>query len=283
MMKQRMITVVVGISLLLLILVFYKTVILNVAIALITVVMVYEIFSATKNMHNVGLMAICGVFAAAAPFLNYLSFEKSALLATFGFLTALFILLLSKHETLRLEQVAICFMLTFLTSISVSCIAYLRDFYLDTLKDGALFYIVLVFVGAWMTDAGGYIFGSIFGKHKLSPSISPKKSVEGAIGGIVLTVLAFAGLALGYKFYLQSNGINAQFNYFSIITLSVLCAILSILGDLGASIVKRQNNIKDFGNVLPGHGGVLDRFDSILFVAPLILIYLQFFHIVSVL
>lgn len=281
-MKQRMITVVVGISLLLLILLFYKTVILNIAIALITVVMVYEIFSATKNMHNIGLMAICGAFAAAAPFLNYFGFEKSALLATFGFLTALFILLLSKHETLRLEQVAICFMLTILTSVSVSCIAYLRDIYLDNLKDGALFYIVLVFVGAWVTDAGGYIFGSLFGKHKLSPSISPKKSVEGAVGGIVLTVAAFAGIAQGYNVYLQYNGIHAQFYYFSIIILSVLCAVLSIIGDLGASIVKRQNGIKDFGNVLPGHGGVLDRFDSILFVAPLILIYLQFFHIVSV-
>ncbi len=279
-MKQRLTTFFYGSALLLLILFFYKTPVLNFALAFITIVMVFEIFTATKNKQNVELMAICGAFALTAPFINYLNFKNSVLLLTFVFLTALFLLMLSKHGTLRIEQVALCFMLTFLTSVSISCIAYLRDEYLNSLKDEALFYVVLVFLGAWVTDAGGYLFGHLFGKHKLSPSISPKKSVEGAVGGVVLTVAVLAGIALGYNFYLQSNGIHAHFNYPSIIILSVLCAVISILGDLAASVVKRQSGIKDFGKILPGHGGMLDRFDSILFVAPLMLFYLRFFPLV---
>lgn len=282
-MKQRMITVVYGISLLLIILLFYKTIVLNIAVAAVNIVAVYEIFTATKNITHKGLFAICCLYAAAAPFFHTFDFEKTGVIASFLLLTAIFAVLLSNHAKLRAEQAAICFMMTLLSSVSISCIVYLRDEYIknSALKDIALYYIVIVFISAWITDAGGYIFGRAFGRHKLSPVVSPKKTVEGAVGGVVLAAVSLVASAFIYGFYLQRFGCSSRFNYVSIVILAVLCSILSILGDLGASIIKRQNGIKDFGNILPGHGGVLDRFDSLLFVAPTILIYIHMFPIVT--
>lgn len=282
-MKQRMITVVYGISLLLIILLFYKTIVLNIAVAVVAVLAVYEIFAATKNISHKGLFAICCIYAAASPFFRIINLEKAGVVASFLFLAAIFVVLLLNHLKLRVEQAAVCFMMTLLSSLSISCIVYLRDEYIknEALKDIALYYIVIVFLSAWITDSGGYIFGRLFGRHKLSPLISPKKTVEGAVGGVVLSVILLVASALIYGAYLQSSGCSARFNYVSIVILALLCSLLSILGDLGASIIKRQNGIKDFGNILPGHGGVLDRFDSILFVAPTILIYVHMFPIVT--
>jgi phosphatidate cytidylyltransferase len=282
-MKQRMITVVYGIALLLIILLFYKTVVFNIAIAAVAVIAVYEIFSATKNLRNTGLMAACFIFAATLPFANYLKLKDAAVIAYFAFMLALFSIMLLKHKTLRLEQMSLCFMMTLLITASMSCFVFLRDEYLFSgrLKDLALFYIALVFITAWITDVGGYVFGRLFGRHKMSPSVSPQKTVEGAVGGILLTVLASVLALWGYSAYLSGNGVQASYNYGSLILLSILCAIISIIGDLSASLIKRENNIKDFGNILPGHGGILDRFDSILFVAPLILVWVRLFPILS--
>jgi len=281
-MKQRMITVVYGIALLLIILLFYKTIILNAAIAAVAMLSVYEIFAATKNTRNNAFMAACFLFAAVIPFLNRY-YKNDAFIIFFAFMLVLFTLMIFKHKTLRLEQMSLCFMMTMLMTASLSCIIYIRDEFSDSgnLNDLALFYITLVFVGAWVTDAGGYIFGTLFGKHKLLPSVSPKKTIEGAAGGILLTVAASAGILFGYSAYLSNIGIQAEYNYGSMIILALLCAVVSILGDLSASLIKRENSIKDFGKILPGHGGILDRFDSIIFVAPLILVWVRLFPVVT--
>jgi phosphatidate cytidylyltransferase len=283
MMKQRMTTVVFGIALLLIILLFYRTFVFNIAIAAVTVLSVYEIFTATKNIRNTGLMAVCIIFAVVIPFINYLKIKDAVVIAYFVFMLTLFSVMLFKHKTLRLEQMSLCFMMTLFTTASMSCFIFLRDEFLDSgnLKDAALFYIALVFITAWMTDAGGYIFGRLFGRRKLSPSVSPKKTVEGAVGGVILAVLASVCALWGYSVYLSSFGVQAKYYYGSMIILAVLCAIVSIIGDLSASLIKRENSIKDFGKILPGHGGVMDRFDSILFVAPLILVWVRTFPIMS--
>jgi phosphatidate cytidylyltransferase len=271
-----------GIALLLIVLFFYKTFVFNATIALVTVFLVYEIFAATKNTHNTGLISICIIFAAVFPFLSYIKYRDTVIIAYFSFMLAMFIFMLLRHNTLRLEQMSLCFMMTLLTTVSMSCIIYLRDEFLNNeLKDVALFYIAFVFIAAWITDAGGYIFGRLFGRHKLSPSISPKKTVEGAVGGIVLTVVVSVLSLWCYSVYLSSSDIHAEYYYGSIVLLALLCAAVSIVGDLSASLIKRENKIKDFGKVLPGHGGMLDRFDSILFVAPLIFIWVRIFPLVS--
>lgn len=125
---------------------------------------------------------------------------------------------------------------------------------------------LLIFIGAWSTDTGAYFVGVIFGKHKLIPSVSPKKTVEGAFGGILGCVLGYLifGLCISY-FY------NIPANYIALACVAAFIAIISQIGDLIASYIKREQGIKDFGFVLPGHGGILDRFDSIIAVAPAIL------------
>lgn len=276
-MKQRLISAALGILLAILVLFFYKTLVFNIVVAIINILAVYEIFAATKNVVHTELMIVCFTFAAMSPFFNYFSMSKVSLAICFLFLFLLMILLLSRHKTLRFEQVGLMFMLTLFISVSFSCIVYLRDWYLASSRflDEALFYICVIFLGAWITDAGGYFIGSWFGKHRLSPQISPKKTVEGAVGGVFMTVIVLIAAAFIYMAYLSFHGEKMHIYFVPLIGLSLLCAVLSIVGDLSASLLKRENGIKDFGNILPGHGGILDRFDSVLFVAPLVLIFLQ--------
>ncbi|WP_028829893.1 phosphatidate cytidylyltransferase [Proteocatella sphenisci] len=120
-------------------------------------------------------------------------------------------------------------------------------------------YIWLVFIFAWGSDTCAYFSGMFFGKHKLIPEISPKKTVEGSIGGIAGTVV----MTLVFAKYFQEPNLM----YF--IPLAMIGSTVSQIGDLFASAIKREFGIKDYGNLIPGHGGILDRFDSILFTAPL--------------
>ena len=129
-----------------------------------------------------------------------------------------------------------------------------------------LFLIFFVFVGAWTTDTGAYLVGSALGKHKLIEKISPKKTIEGSIGGTLGAVVGF--LLFGWAF---SLALKVSFNIPYLVILSLTSSVLSQMGDLFASVIKREHGVKDFGNIMPGHGGVMDRFDSVVFIAPLLL------------
>ena len=133
-------------------------------------------------------------------------------------------------------------------------------------------WIWYVLFGACMTDIFAYFIGSKFGKHKLCPEISPKKTVEGAIGGILGCMLAF----IIYTFVLNKF-FDFGISYIKIALISIIVAIFAQLGDLVASSIKRNAKIKDFGDVMPGHGGFLDRIDSILFVSPIMYYFLVYF------
>jgi phosphatidate cytidylyltransferase len=128
-------------------------------------------------------------------------------------------------------------------------------------------YVWLVYIIAFGTDTFAYFTGKLVGRHKLYPEVSPNKTIEGAIGGIIGCTI----LSLIYFDYLRIN------KYFYIIIFSVSASVFSIAGDLAASKIKRENKIKDFGNMLPGHGGILDRFDSVLFVAPTVYYFIKHF------
>ena len=138
--------------------------------------------------------------------------------------------------------------------------------------DEGRFLVWYIIFGACFTDIFAYFIGSKFGKHKLCPDISPKKSVEGAVAGVIgcIIVLIIYTLVL-------NNYFGFDINYISIVILSVIVSVFGQLGDLVASSIKRSTGIKDFGSFLPGHGGVLDRIDSLLFVAPVIYYYLVYF------
>ncbi len=126
-------------------------------------------------------------------------------------------------------------------------------------------YVIFVLVLAWASDTGGYFAGRAFGKNKLYEKVSPKKTVEGAIGGVVATV----GFSLGARaLILQAVSIRDA------VILGVLGSVMGMLGDLGESLLKRSTGVKDSGGIVPGHGGILDRIDAVLITAPLVLVYL---------
>jgi|SRR5690554_314168 len=130
----------------------------------------------------------------------------------------------------------------------------------------------LVFIIAWSTDTFAYFTGIYLGKNKLYPSISPKKTIEGSIGGIVGSLI----ICIIYGMYLNIiHDISISLLHFVI--LGIITSIISQFGDLTASLIKRNYGVKDFGNIFPGHGGVLDRFDSILFTAPIVYYYINIF------
>lgn len=134
-----------------------------------------------------------------------------------------------------------------------------------------VYYLLLVFIGVWMTDSGAYFVGSALGKHKLIPDVSPHKTVEGAVGGIVGCILGYVIYALVLQF-----AFDIIVNYIYLIILAVIVSIIDQIGDLVASFMKREQGIKDFGKIFPGHGGVMDRFDSPIAVAPVVFFILYF-------
>ena len=125
------------------------------------------------------------------------------------------------------------------------------------------YFILIPFILAFLSDSGAYFAGCYLGKHKLAPAISPKKTIEGAIGG----VLAAVAFMLLYTLILQL-AFDFKVNYGFALIYGVVGSVASVFGDLCFSVIKRQTGIKDYGNLIPGHGGVLDRFDSMIIVAP---------------
>ena len=148
----------------------------------------------------------------------------------------------------------------------------------------AIYFILLILCFAWGGDTCAYFAGRAFGKHKLAPVVSPNKTVEGAIGGVIGSVVI--GLlatiiysALSGRFASLTVAVTAR-HYIIIAAMGAVASVLGILGDLFASAVKRQVGIKDYGTIFPGHGGILDRFDSVMFIAPLVSIVVRYFFYV---
>lgn len=134
------------------------------------------------------------------------------------------------------------------------------------------FFVWLIFICAWGCDTGAYFVGVAFGKHKLAPKLSPKKTIEGSIGGTVFaTLIAFVYSYSMVKFFNMTQSIVVP-----CVIVGAIGSIFAQFGDLAASAIKRYTKIKDFGKLIPGHGGVIDRFDSILFTAPGVFIVMVF-------
>lgn len=144
--------------------------------------------------------------------------------------------------------------------------------YLIRMTDDGIYTFWLIFIGSWICDTCAYLTGVTCGKHKMSPVLSPKKSIEGAIGGVLgaAAVGAIYGAVVGNYLESVSN---------PILVFAIMCGVaglVSMVGDLSASAIKRNYEIKDYGKLIPGHGGILDRFDSVIFIAPVIYYILYF-------
>lgn len=187
-------------------------------------------------------------------------------LAYFVYLLYLMAAAVLRRGRLLLSTVATVFFMTvyIVTSFTAMClIRYMPH---------GVYAFALIFIAAWISDVFAYLVGTLIGRHKLIPEISPKKTVEGAVGGILFATAAFLlyGFAVGRVFDLRPN-------YVMLLLSGALLAIVSQVGDLVASLLKREHGVKDYGRLFPGHGGVMDRFDSVLAVSTvLIVICLRF-------
>lgn len=262
-MKQRITTAIFALVILAVAFLCYNTMIFNLFIALLSSFAVFELLSSTKYVKNKSVLVASCVYAFIIPFfiVNYIAL-------TALYLIFLLVILLCYHQNVRFEEIAISFFVSLLIPIAFSTTVFIRDRY----ETDGLFFILLICAAAWLTDTGAYFIGCSIGKHKLAPVISPKKTVEGAIGGLVVSLVFFILFCVGYRQF--RNGL-IEINYLNAIIVALVCSIVGMIGDLLASVIKRQTEIKDYGNILPGHGGVLDRFDSFLLTAPVFCVLIQ--------
>lgn len=281
-MKARILSAVVGLPILGIVLFFNNTILLNIAVALISLIAVYELLHNTKYITDPGLLIVSMIYALLVPFSRIGELASYASLLILVYVVVLLSILFAKHKTLLFQQVAISFTSTVWVTYAMSSLVFVRELHPDDSRTGlGLYYIILIFICAWISDAGAYFIGRAFGKHKLASDISPKKTIEGAIGGVAFCVVFSIAFSYVYLDLLKEQGIDAQVNLPALIILSLIASLVGIMGDLAASIIKRQTGIKDFGHLMPGHGGVMDRFDSILFIAPFLYMVLQVFDVVK--
>lgn len=245
--------------------------VLNSVVALITAMGMYEMLKAGGIAKYKGLTAGAVLFAAGFVFCSYdaIPYYRSILtIASFLLILGMFTYYLRHYKEIAFNDLMFALMMTLMISYFFSAIVLTRS------GVQGLWHLILIFVLAWIPDTGAYLCGSAFGKHKLAPVISPKKTVEGAVGGLVLCV------AMTYLYaWIVGHFAQVSVNYPIVVLYAVLGTLISILGDLTASLIKRHYNIKDYGTLIPGHGGIMDRFDSIWFVAPFVWLIMNIFPI----
>ena len=265
-MKQRIITGLLGGAAILAILLAPAT-ILGIAVALVSLFALYELYTAIGLTKKAPLLVIGFLFAIFAVFGEKIS-RNLIMPLIFFYIVMLFVIMMIYHQQISFHDIAVSFFLSAYVLYTMAHIVFVRNLPFGNYS------VFLIFVGAFATDSCAYFSGTFLGKHKLCPHISPKKTVEGAIGGVLGAVLFFVLLAVVIDF-----AFPVQVNYWALLVLGILSGIISEVGDIAASLIKRQYHIKDFGNVLPGHGGIMDRLDSIIFIAPLVFYFVQYIPI----
>ena len=183
---------------------------------------------------------------------------SSTLMVVYGLMMLLLIYVVLVKNKITFDEVAFILLSAFYVGLGFH--------YLNETRNVGLEYVVYCLLVVWTTDSGAYFVGRKLGKNKLWPEISPKKTVEGFVGGIVIAVIFAIGMQAIYPF---------MNSYVSLIFVTIFASIIGQMGDLVESAIKRHFDVKDSGTILPGHGGILDRFDSLLFVVPL----LHFLHL----
>ena len=282
-MKTRIITAVVGLAVLAVVLAFFDTILFDLVLAAICLLGIHEVFTAMGFGKKQWYL-----YAAAVPFTMLLMLSSSgaarAALLAVGFLTVLFynVVLITHDKTLDFGKLS---GFIYFSGVILFCFYSLihlkRCLPMDMYGYDAIYFILLILCFAWGGDTAAYFAGRAFGRHKLAPIVSPHKTVEGAVGGVLGSMAAGCVLTLAYSLLsAKYNVISIQVqpkHYLVLLGMGAVASVLGILGDLFASSVKRQVGIKDYGTIFPGHGGILDRFDSVMFIAPFVSIAVRYF------
>ncbi|MCQ2978425.1 MAG: phosphatidate cytidylyltransferase [Clostridia bacterium] len=286
-MKQRIITATVAIMVLVAVL-FFKNILLRPAMIIVALCTLYEFLKAFNDKYKIMWIPIFlfSIFNYALLIFNDIDNVSSevnlvSMMITFIlFIVAILMIMIFKNDKYDLNSLMIAILGYIYSTVFFSFI-YLLGTY-DTVNN-SLFYLLVLFAIAWGADTGGYIVGCAIGKHKLCEKLSPKKTYEGAVGGLLFStaialVVVFVyntyfNLGIMDKFWTMSEPIN-------VLKMSILFICLSVfaqIGDFIASSFKRFVGIKDYSNIMPGHGGFVDRFDSVLFVAPMLYLIIILF------
>ncbi len=271
-MLTRIITGVVAIGLFIPVCIFSYTVAFPIVVGVLCLMGVYEMSKCLGVEKKLLITIPMYIVALGLPILRYFTgrntpFLACAVVAVFGILIYVLAYVMLKKNTVKLSDI-LTFYAVFVYIVgcfSSMVVVRYSNANLgagDTSIEGKYVYL-LAFLGAWICDTFAYFVGRFFGKHKLIPEISPKKTIEGSIGGIVFTVGGFALYGL-----IVNSAFNQNISYIKLCVLGLILSVVSQIGDLIASSIKRQYEIKDYGKLFPGHGGVLDRFDSVMLTAP---------------
>ena len=199
-------------------------------------------------------LELCGYMAAAVYYVFIVLLPERA--GWLGILAALIVILglyVFTFPAYNVDQIIKLVFGVLYVSVMLSCV------YLIRVMNSGQYLVWLIFLAAWGSDTCAYCAGMLFGKHKMTPVLSPKKTIEGAVGGLAGAVI------LGMLYGMFTTGQAVEY-----MLICLAGAAVSMIGDLAASAIKRQTGIKDFGTLIPGHGGVLDRFDSVIFTAPVV-------------
>jgi len=262
-MRNRIITAVVAILVLIPFLIFSDTFMLVLLGCIVSCGCLFEILKCTDTLSKLYCSIPTFLVAIALPCLARATeethnFFKYVFIIVFSYIFYLCSVSVFMSEKFKIDKACVVAVMTTYISFGATSIILLRD-----LEYGKYIYL-LAFLIPWMSDTFAYFVGVNFGKHKLIPEVSPAKTLEGAIGGIVFASLSVAlyGFVIGKIF----DGVTPR--YLALIIAGVIVSVISQCGDLIASLLKRRFNIKDYGKIFPGHGGMMDRFDSIIAVAP---------------
>ncbi len=267
-MLTRIITALVALCVLIPVLIFSNTWVLPIAVAIVCFIGTYEALKCIGTLKKPIISGVLLSLSAAVPILTRLvnhtcSVFVSMACIVFAVILYFMTVLVFSKGTVGISEISISAFMSFYVISGFSAIVFLHDRF-----DGGHYTYLLVFIGAWITDVFAYFCGRLFGKHKLIPEVSPKKTVEGSIGGTLFSGVAFVLFGI----ILESIEIYVDQSHFQLFVFGVIAAVVAQIGDLCMSALKRHYGIKDFGKIFPGHGGVLDRFDSILSVSIVLLI-----------
>ncbi len=259
-MKTRLITAAVLVPLLLLMVLVFPKGVAAVTMGILQAIATYELLYRTRLVTKPRLVIYsAGMSFALAIWSYYGAVHAYFVLLMLAFFLLLFSEMMRDHVKIRFEMLGMC-------AIGGLLVPYLMSSVIRILNMNIGRYVILIpFFIACFCDAGAYFVGVRFGKHKMAPVISPNKTIEGAVGGLATGVVSMLIYAVIVDLALPAFRVN----YGIAIVYGLLGCIVGEIGDLCFSVIKRQTGIKDYGNLIPGHGGVLDRFDSILSVAPL--------------
>ena len=258
-MKTRILTAAVLIPLLFIVVLSLPEIVTTVILGLVTAVASYELLTVTGLMKHVRLNIYAAVMAFLTCLWSHFGMEYAwGLLGLVAFVSLLFAEMMHDHIKITPEMLGMSLVAGVLIPFLLSSIVRIHNTRMGR------YFIMMPFVMALMPDSGAYFAGKFFGKHKMAPVLSPKKTVEGLVGGILTGMASMVIYALILQVGFQQN-----VNYLVAVVYGLIGALGATFGDLCFSVIKRQTGLKDYGSIFPGHGGILDRFDSLVIVAPL--------------